>query len=148
MHTDLQRFRHFNPRPREEGDLSARYSRTLCCISIHALVKRATPHQCPCKMFSRISIHALVKRATVLVFGFVMRFFDFNPRPREEGDRSADGSCKGQEISIHALVKRATSCVDYVDNVFKYFNPRPREEGDCRYDKQACTLWLFQSTPS
>ena len=57
----------FNPRPREEGDPR----RLLVAIQVD------------------ISIHALVKRATVLVFGFVMRFF----------------------ISIHALVKRATKFI-------------------------------------
>ena len=33
-----------------------------------------------------ISIHALVKRATLGADGWVGDFFNFNPRPREEGD--------------------------------------------------------------
>ena len=54
----------FNPRPREEGDLfqDALFSNKL--ISIHALVKRATPTLKSDKFASPISIHALVKRAT------------------------------------------------------------------------------------
>ena len=33
---------HFNPRPREEGDTTGFFSVVLAEISIHALVKRAT----------------------------------------------------------------------------------------------------------
>ena len=56
--------------------------------------------------------------------------FNFNPRPREEGDceRFCFASCFG--ISIHALVKRATYVVNYHVAAVSYFNPRPREEGD------------------
>ena len=34
---------YFNPRPREEGDRFIVYIIPFLCISIHALVKRATP---------------------------------------------------------------------------------------------------------
>ena len=77
-------------------------------ISIHALVKRATPYQLRYDNVLYISIHALVKRAT----------------------SSAEVRVPILPISIHALVKRAT--VTYCSNQVygKNFNPRPREEGD------------------
>ena len=77
-------------------------------ISIHALVKRATDKGRPKRNSDNISIHALVKRATYQVCRYVKRCKDFNPRPREEGDGGA----------FLARVLRAD------------FNPRPREEGD------------------
>ncbi len=55
-----------------------------------------------------ISIHALVKRATVFCLFANGLSLDFNPRPREEGDRGLRKSKKER----------------------RYFNPRPREEGD------------------
>ena len=69
--------------------------RATCCstlllfitnISIHALVKRATPYAVYGTDKGAISIHALVKRATI--FGNV--------------------NVNDISISIHALVKRAT----------------------------------------
>ena len=77
----------FNPRPREEGDLSpfgAEGDDKM--ISIHALVKRATTLTVIGAAIADISIHALVKRATAYI------------------GCNADGIV----ISIHALVKRAT----------------------------------------
>ena len=98
----------FNPRPREEGD-GRRFG---CCfrshISIHALVKRATNIIIFVHNLGFISIHALVKRATVEVLHRESKSGNFNPRPREEGDRRPAGN----SILRH------------------YFNPRPREEGD------------------
>ena len=77
-------------------------------ISIHALVKRATPcHEEPVSRWS-ISIHALVKRATHFANESQIFHLYFNPRPREEGDRFSP--CFHQ-LTLH-------------------FNPRPREEGD------------------
>ena len=55
---------YFNPRPREEGD---------------PIMFNVSVGQC-------ISIHALVKRATAVPVVFIDKFNDFNPRPREEGD--------------------------------------------------------------
>ena len=55
-----------------------------------------------------ISIHALVKRATILAFVILLDAFDFNPRPREEGDTIRNTHVIVIAISIHALVKRAT----------------------------------------
>ena len=51
---------------------------------------------------------------------------NFNPRPREEGD------------------KRGFDCGGKVD----HFNPRPREEGDVAVDNADLFSELFQSTPS
>ena len=57
-------------------------------ISIHALVKRATLELLADRIESLISIHALVKRATGHAKGFRPTQYDFNPRPREEGDNT------------------------------------------------------------
>ena len=100
---------HFNPRPREEGDMTWNtYSHLYPQISIHALVKRATKFPAALRFSSAISIHALVKRATT----WLSRQYQ---------------SCR---ISIHALVKRATSAIASHISCDLYFNPRPREEGD------------------
>ena len=56
-------------------------------ISIHALVKRATYMAFRNTTFGDISIHALVKRATGSGGASGSDDSDFNPRPREEGDR-------------------------------------------------------------
>ena len=81
--------KHFNPRPRKEGDLAVRLSIVaICAISIHALVKRATNHLPPATLTASISIHALVKRAT---------------------DTGKNCEIFNNYISIHALVKRATA---------------------------------------
>ena len=107
------------------------YLRITKQISIHALVKRATVTAVDGIVGHDISIHALVKRATLGMMGNTGYSFDFNPRPREEGDGiNAKGdiikgefqstpSWRGRRfchcklhlfhmISIHALVKRAT----------------------------------------
>ena len=58
-------FTHFNPRPREEGDVTFIIAIVFAVpISIHALVKRATKDFTPPPSGGNISIHALVKRAT------------------------------------------------------------------------------------
>ena len=77
-------------------------------ISIHALVKRATPQNTRQPTGQEISIHALVKRATAL--------------------RGVKGGVRN--ISIHALVKRATVPATRPAERDGNFNPRPREEGD------------------
>ena len=58
----------------------------LGSISIHALVKRATPSASGVSVEMWISIHALVKRATTQYRQCNHGFSYFNPRPREEGD--------------------------------------------------------------
>ena len=75
----------FNPRPREEGDVSD------------------TPND----VAPSISIHALVKRATMYNYSNCV-YYHFNPRPREEGDQLTSTLKALRTISIHALVKRAT----------------------------------------
>ena len=77
-------------------------------ISIHALVKRATVVHNGKIGVIMISIHALVKRATEITDQLNLQQVNFNPRPREEGDKWCD-------------------C--FVGHR-RYFNPRPREEGD------------------
>ena len=114
---------HFNPRPREEGDL-LKYVilYNSVCISIHALVKRATTDKYKSKISDLISIHALVKRATAFPV-------------------SSSRACN---ISIHALVKRATKPRRICIHSGGYFNPRPREEGDTlrpvRYIRQSISI--------
>ena len=57
--------KHFNPRPREEGDFGTfKNNAPIGVISIHALVKRATSEEITIDDLYTISIHALVKRAT------------------------------------------------------------------------------------
>ena len=92
--------RYFNPRPREEGDVTHAQLALGVVISIHALVKRATVTHAQLALGVVISIHALVKRATVCVAGL----------------------CKCTIISIHALVKRATANLynDYLYFEAKY----------------------------
>ena len=100
---------YFNPRPREEGDTLCRALYMPQTISIHALVKRATNVLTTPSRTGDISIHALVKRATFCQNIATQHAIDFNPRPREEGDFA-----KGD--------------IAYMRHA--YFNPRPREEGD------------------
>ena len=80
-------------------------------ISIHALVKRATAAANISRHSAAISIHALVKRATADRFKPKSPANDFNPRPREEGDREEMEPKLADIISIHALVKRATGWI-------------------------------------
>ena len=134
-------------------------------------MKRATTGNCTAYIYSGISIHALVKRATNRralqkstkfnfnprpreegdnkICGFSPRTRDFNPRPREEGDLFENGRLAFATISIHALVKRATKAVILYSTNITNFNPRPREEGDVRkFWKMKYLVLLFQSTPS
>ena len=101
--------RYFNPRPREKGDdENGMQYISDCCISIHALVKRATDEFQDTSQIQYISIHALVKRATILFMSADKNSFYFNPRPREKGDFAFHKKAVVMFISIHALVKRAT----------------------------------------
>ena len=79
---------------------------------------------------------------------FLPRVLDFNPRPREEGDKIYDLKAKIWNISIHALVKRATHPDSNGGCYRRYFNPRPREEGDGSGMQGELYLTRFQSTPS
>ena len=80
------RVSYFNPRPREEGDQIKCAGMSQESISIHALVKRATPIGVGDNFADEISIHALVKRATQRICHALLGGQYFNPRPREEGD--------------------------------------------------------------
>ena len=72
---------------------------------------------------------------------------NFNPRPREEGDKSWNNYTFRLYISIHALVKRAT-CAVWSDMVIKqHFNPRPREEGDVLTAQGAVIATNFNPRP-
>ncbi len=77
---------HFNPRPREEGDLK-RFCFEIC---------RSYFNPRPREEGDRVH---LKRKATEK---------DFNPRPREEGDGITIIKPVIINISIHALVKRAT----------------------------------------
>ncbi len=77
----------FNPRPREEGDMTE-FSHILRCFDFNPRPREEGDHE------GILDINKIV---------------NFNPRPREEGDATnylVDG---GDLISIHALVKRATT---------------------------------------
>ena len=74
-------------------------------------MKRATIDYIAGLTNKKISIHALVKRATNECHNHILAFVYFNPRPREEGDKSETSSEPSHEN----------------------FNPRPREEGDLFY---------------
>ena len=100
-------------------------------ISIHALAWRATLYifkqwkgygfqstpshggrQCQVSMpicRDRISIHALAWRATCNTSVTKCNTENFNPRPRMEGDQSAEHFRRLDDISIHALAWRATN---------------------------------------
>ena len=62
--------------------------------------------------------------------GMILIHAYFNPRPREEGDATILSIKSFVAISIHALVKRATMVWLANSRYHSYFNPRPREEGD------------------
>ena len=93
-----------------------------------------------------------MKRATVEKCDMRTVHSNFNPRPREEGDKVGVSTLNTLQISIHALVKRATTisertcgCIGISIHALvkratavrialrlrqENFNPRPREEGD------------------
>ena len=78
---------YFNPRPREEGD---RYRPCricwCCCISIHALVKRATARPALNASIAAYFNPRPREEGDLLVLQISLRQCHFNPRPREEGD--------------------------------------------------------------
>ena len=61
---------------------------------------------------------------------FLPRVLDFNPRPREEGDRhnSDNNECGGDFNPRPREEGDPCLCENCV--IVLYFNPRPREEGD------------------
>ena len=80
----------FNPRPREEGDLSVKASSQISNYFNPRPREEGDviTHVTACQNLS-ISIHALVKRATLSVKASSQISNYFNPRPREEGDADA-----------------------------------------------------------
>ena len=92
------------------------------CISIHALVKRATFCQ------NMAIQHAIDfnprprEEGDIRLMSAERNSFYFNPRPREEGDVTTMFTSMEQDISIHALVKRATANLynDYLYFEAKY----------------------------
>ena len=77
----------FNPRPREEGDISPNFHKTI------------TKYFNPRPREEGDYIASMPFSPTT----------HFNPRPREEGDDGDDWKHPYDVISIHALVKRATN---------------------------------------
>ena len=116
----------FNPRPREEGDLTAYLT--------HGTLTNFNPRPRE-EGDSHICLRAL-------------SVWHFNPRPREEGDLCIAPGPTPKAISIHALVKRATDPPLRIPMYFLDFNPRPREEGDSIVVCSCMFLTIFQSTPS
>ncbi len=138
-------------------------------ISIHALVKRATEGAKFVLLTFAISIHALVKRATY-IFDKDGNVYDFNPRPRKEGDiykstRTSKGANfnprprKEGDLSLYGAKTRTGNFNPRprkegdIKNRGKkqqnsYFNPRPRKEGDNSILLMTFLSCRFQSTPS
>ena len=127
----------------------------LCCgfdiISIHALVKRATPKDI--KSYNFVIFQSTPSwRGRLLFLGTFLLISNFNPRPREEGDSSKillywgsfyfnprpreEGDRKAWYFVFQNLNfnPRPREEGDIVINSYlvagMYFNPRPREEGD------------------
>ena len=117
----------FNPRPREEGDLTT-ITVILTVINFNPRPREEgdRPPTIYYLILATISIHALVKRATIHGGNVKGTKRNFNPRPREEGDY-------GCFYSFQADI---------------YFNPRPREEGDEIGTLFNSRDFIFQSTPS
>ena len=144
---------HFNPRPREEGDLTlskasrvssvfqstpswrGRHNKDVHTlgrwyISIHALVKRATFCSGCYADLNNISIHALVKRATNQSLYRRPHRWYFNPRPREEGDHKIS-RCASSKMDFNPRPREEGDINGRQSiRIYVYFNPRPREEGD------------------
>ena len=77
----------FNPRPREEGDMSQSRENLLSFYFNPRPREEGDGLRGAFFINGDISIHALVKRATAYLYiKMQMRTVDFNPRPREEGD--------------------------------------------------------------
>ena len=120
----------------------------LISISIHALVKRATDGKLLPKQIKGDFNPRPREEGDRQFPGLTRSYRYFNPRPREEGDLFIDYIVPNLCISIHALVKRATHRLSLLFKELKYFNPRPREEGDLIKGDQNEILTIFQSTPS
>ena len=116
-------------------------------ISIHALVKRATPGE-HCRFCrGKISIHALVKRATAQFRKiWAPLYISIHALVKRATICETAKYCV-KSISIHALVKRATFSAFNLLFFCQYFNPRPREEGDLRADRFRAAYGNFNPRP-
>ena len=101
----IQNQNHFNPRPRKEGDYFV-YENN--------------------KSMSNISIHALAKRATSAGTHTVYPRSNFNPRPRKEGDAI------GPELPATLMGFQST----------------PSQRGRLHVKRTCSHIIIFQSTPS
>ncbi|EHO85548.1 hypothetical protein HMPREF0380_00880 [Eubacterium infirmum F0142] len=117
----------FNPRTREECD---HYKIIICklsfSISIHALARSATSSGAAKSAQTFISIHALARSATSVCLCLSITRNNFNPRTREECDKTL----------MQVLKSR------------RNFNPRTREECDNTVTLKSCVIAKFQSTHS
>ena len=145
----LQQMRHFNPRPRKEGDSN--------CICLSALDSYFNPR--PRKEGDQpylqallrslpISIHALVKRATGVLLLEKTTARNFNPRPRKEGDTQNKPEIRITYYFNPRPRKEGDYKIKFIAKKENNFNPRPRKEGD--YNSIALYIYnfKFQSTPS
>ena len=99
-------------------------------ISIHALVRSATPPANAPQHSTSISIHALVRSATLLNPAENNLQIDFNPRTREECDNKRIGQSKNQ---VYFNPRTREECDAIMEGEFDKsgdFNPRTREECD------------------
>ena len=103
--------KHFNPRPRKEGD----HLNVPLCIKLCYFNPRPR------------------KEGDQINRPFSLPPVDFNPRPRKEGDQPIYVVQICGKISIHALAKRATGLTNDKRKYWQDFNPRPRKEGDRKF---------------
>ena len=93
-------------------------------------MKRATGWDGADKVNPSISIHALVKRATSFHCLYNTPLLYFNPRPREEGDRTPANVISTKFYFNPRPREEGDVSFPFVVVVLSDFNPRPREEGD------------------
>ena len=139
---------HFNPRPREEGDINT-ISQTVAIIVFQSTPSwrgRLLPKHGNATSY-RISIHALVKRATVEVLASAFNMDISIHALVKRATAPLWKLCDSFVISIHALVKRATpsSLQDFYNVVFQ---STPSWRGRLVSFNLFFTCALFQSTPS
>ena len=140
----------FYPRPRVEGDSSAKSCGGRPSVFLPTPSRGGRPKM---HIFSIalaiISTHALAWRATGGSPCQDLSIADFYPRPRVEGDVFIPNfSFPEVAISTHALTWRATSIA--ISSAAKGWNfyPRPHMEGDEGGKNMKEELIIFLPTPS
>ena len=100
-------------------------------VSIHALLRRATPGRGEKgEAHVSVSIHALLRRATIsLPISQPIRGVSIHALLRR-ATQGLQGAHTAQDVSIHALLRRATYIYDVYRHYTSCFNPRPPAEGD------------------